>query len=98
MVPDPAIREVVRSGAVLAPGRPAGHSQASLLDSIVLTAPERPAPVEFRLGPAERADRMGFLPRDCQAAIDTAPGWIRLAAAYGSTYLSDGNSLGLLSL
>ena len=41
---------------------------------------------------------MGFLPRGGQAAIDTAPGWVRVAAAYGSTYLSDGNPLGLLTL
>jgi hypothetical protein len=40
---------------------------------------------------------MGFLPRDSQVAIDAGPGWVRLAAAYGSTYVSDGNPLGLLA-
>jgi hypothetical protein len=41
---------------------------------------------------------MGFLPRGSEVAVDVGSGWTRLAAAYGSTYVSDGNPLGLLSL
>lgn len=98
-VPDTAIREVVRSGALLAAGTDTRPGQQALLDSIVLTAqPESGPPVRVPLGALSGLTRMGFLPRGGEAAVDTAPGWIRVAAAYGSTYVSDGKPLGLLSL
>jgi hypothetical protein len=99
IVPDTAIRDVVRSGALLAQGADTRPGQQALLDSIVLTAhAESGPPVQVPLGALSALTRMGFLPRDGQAAIDTAAGWIRIAAAYGSTYVSDGKPLGLLSL
>ncbi len=98
-VPDTAIREVVRSGALLAQGTDTRPGQQALLDSIVLTAqPESGPPVRVPLSALSALTRMGFLPRGGEAAVDTAAGWIRLAAAYGSTYVSDGKPLGLLSL
>jgi hypothetical protein len=98
-VPDTAIREVVRSGALLAQGTDTRPGQQALLDSIVLTAqPESGPPVRVPLSALSGLTRMGFLPRGGEAAVDTAPGWIRVAAAYGSTYVSDGKPLGLLSL
>jgi hypothetical protein len=98
-VPDTAIREVVRSGALLAQGTGTRPGQQALLDSIVLTAqPESGPPVRVPLSALSGLTRMGFLPRGGEAAVDTAAGWIRLAAAYGSTYVSDGKPLGLLSL
>jgi hypothetical protein len=98
-VPDTAIREVVRSGALLAQGADSRPGQQALLDSIVLTAqPESGPPVQVPLSALSALTRMGFLPRGGEAAVDTAAGWIRLAAAYGSTYVSDGKPLGLLSL
>jgi hypothetical protein len=99
IVPDTAIRDVVRSGALLAQGADTRSGQQALLDSIVLTAhAESGSPVQVPLSALSALTRMGFLPRGGQAAVDTAAGWIRVAAAYGSTYASDGNSLGLLSL
>lgn len=98
VVPDQAIREVVRSGAALAPSATTRSGQQALLDSIVLTARSENRTVEVPLGPLSALIRMGFLPPDGQAAVDTAPGWIRVAAAFGSTYVSDGNPLGLLAL
>jgi len=100
VVPDRVIRDLVRSGADLAAGATSRQSQESLLASVVLTAAGdgSASPVQVRLGALTALTRMGFLPRDSQVAIDAGPGWVRLAAAYGSTYVSDGNSLGLLSL
>jgi hypothetical protein len=99
VVPDSVVRELVRSGAGLAAGATSRQGQESLLASVVLTAAADGASpeVQVRLGALTALTRMGFLPRDGQAAIDTVPGWVRLAAAYGSTYTSDGNPLGLLS-
>jgi len=99
VVPDTVIREIVRSGALLAQGADTRPGQQALLDSIVLTAQaDSGPPVQVPLSALSALTRMGFLPRDGQAAVDTAAGWIRLAAAYGSTYVSDGKPLGLLSL
>ncbi|HST48807.1 hypothetical protein [Jatrophihabitans sp.] len=98
VVPDSVVRNLVRSGAELAAGTTSRQGQESLLASVVLTAADGASPeVQVRLGALTALTRMGFLPRDGQAAIDTAPGWVRVAAAYGSTYTSDGNPLGLLS-
>jgi hypothetical protein len=100
VVPDRVIRDLVRSGAELAAGASSRQSQEALLASVVLTAAGNGSadPVQVRLGALTALTRMGFLPRDSEAAIDTGPGWVRVAAAYGSTYVSDGNPLGLLSL
>ncbi|UQX89640.1 hypothetical protein M6D93_06450 [Jatrophihabitans telluris] len=112
-VPDATIRELVRSGALLARDAESRTSQESLLSSVVLTVDEAPSgapastrgePVRVPLGPLSALTRMGFLPRDSDAAVDTAPGWIRIAAGYGSTYVATSRSgldllggLGLLS-
>jgi len=98
IVPDSAVREVVRSGALLAPSAPSRSGQQSLLSSIVLTARSETRTVEVPLGPLSALTRMGFLPRGGQAAVDVAPGWIRVAAGYGSTYVTDGNALNLFAL
>jgi hypothetical protein len=100
VVPDRVIRDLVRSGAELAAGATSRQSQESLLASVVLTATGDGSadPVQIRLGALTALTKMGFLPRDSQVAIDAGPGWVRLAAAYGSTYVTDGNPLGLLSL
>lgn len=98
VVPDSAVREVVRSGALLAPSATTRSAQQSLLASTVLTASDGSQAVEVPLGPLSALTRMGFLPRGGQAAIDTAPGWLRIAAAYGSTFISHGNLSGLLAL
>ena len=99
VVPDSVIRNLIRSGAELAAGATSRQSQESLLASVVLTATGDGSgqPVQVRLGALSALTRMGFLPRNSEAAIDAGPGWVRIAAAYGSTYVSDGNPLGLLS-
>jgi hypothetical protein len=100
VVPDSVIRALVRSGAELAAGATSRQSQESLLASVVLTVAGDGStpPVEVRLGALTALTRMGFLPQGSEAAVDVSPGWIRVAAAYGSTYVSRGNPLGLLSL
>ncbi|HEU5271534.1 MAG TPA: hypothetical protein VFU36_16520 [Jatrophihabitans sp.] len=98
VVPDKAIRAVVRSGALLAREASSRSGQQALLGAIVLTASSEGRSVDVPLGPLSALTRMGFLPRGGEAAVDVAPGWIRVAAAYGSTYVNDGNPLGLLSL
>jgi hypothetical protein len=97
VVPDQAIREVVRAGALLARDTTSRSGQQALLSSIVLTASSGERRVDVPLGPLSALTRMGFLPRGGEAAVDVVPGWIRVAAAYGSTYVNDGNPLGLLS-
>ncbi len=97
VVPDQAIRDVVRSGALLARDATSRSGQQALLSAIVLTASSGDRSVQVPLGPLSALTRMGFLPRGSEAAVDVAPGWIRIAASYGSTYVSDGNPLGLLS-
>lgn len=101
LVPDKVIRDLVRSGAELAVGATSRPSQEALLASVVLTAKagDGSAPqARVRLGALTALTRMGFLVRDSGAAIDVCPGWVRVAAALGSTYVSDGKPLGLLSL
>lgn len=100
VVPDSVIRGLVRSGAELAGGATSKQSQESLLASVVLTAAgDGSTPdVEVRLGALTALTRMGFLPRDSEVGIDAGPGWVRVAAGYGSTYVSDGKPLGLLTL
>ena len=104
LVPVSVIRALVRSGAELAIGAGSRQSQESLLASVVLTAtPEpgngSPEPVLVPLSPVSALTRMGFLPRDSQVAVDTSPGWIRLAAALGSTFVTTSHGgLGILGL
>lgn len=98
VVPDQAVREVVRSGALLARETTSRAGQQSLLSAIVLTVSAGSRTVEVPLGPLSALTRMGFLPRGGEAAIDVASGWIRATAGYGSTYVTDGNPLGLLAL
>jgi hypothetical protein len=101
VVPDRVIRDLVRSGAELAVGATSRQSQESLLASVVLTAAAGDSSVpdvQVRLGALTALTRMGFLGRDSEAAIDVSPGWVRVAAALGSTYVNDGKPLGLLSL
>lgn len=99
LVPDAAIREVVRSGALLVQSATSRSGQQSLLDSIVLTAQSGGERVEVPLAPLSALTRMGFLPRGSEAAIDIAPGWLRVAAPRGSTFLSTGkDQLNLLGL
>ncbi len=98
VVPDSAVREVVRSGALLAPSATSRSGQQSLLSSIVLTARSETRTVEVPLGPLSALTRMGFLPRGGHAAVEVAPGWIRVAAGYGSTYIAQGNPLNLFAL
>lgn len=99
LVPDTAIREVVRSGALLARDATNRVGQQALLDAIVLTAQSDQHRIEVPLAPLSALTRMGFLPRDSQAAVDTAPGWLRIAAPHGSTFVSTGKAqLNLLRL
>lgn len=99
VVPDEEIRNVVRSGALLAPSATTRTGQQSLLAATVLQVTRGEDSVEVPLGPLSALTKMGFLPRDSQAAIDVAPGWIRVAAAFGSTFVASGsNPLGLLNL
>lgn len=90
VVPDSAIRGVVRAGALLARDTSSRSGQQALLDAIVLTVQSDDQQIEVPLGPLSALTRMGFLPRDSQAAVDTAPGWIRVAAPLGSTFISTG--------
>jgi hypothetical protein len=98
-VPDAAIREIIRSGVSRAQDANTAANQQSLLSAIVLTAQAGEIRVPVPLGPVSALTRMGFLPRDCEAAVDILPGWIRLAAPYGSTFVTTGVSpLGMLNL
>jgi hypothetical protein len=100
VVPDTAVRDLVRSGALLARSTSSRGEQQSLLASIVLHATsESGDTAEVPLGPISALTRMGFLPRGGSAAVDTAPGWLRIAAAYGSTFVAtDAGPLGGLGL
>jgi hypothetical protein len=95
-VPETDIRAIVRSGAELARTADTRSGQESLLSSTVLRVDDDGGTVEVPLGPLSALTRMGFLPRSGSAAIDVAAGWLRVAARYGSTYVSTGSALGLL--
>jgi hypothetical protein len=101
LVPDREIRNLVRSGAQLAQSAASRTGQQALLSSIVLsvTSTSTGRSAEVPLGPISALTRMGFLPRDASAAVDVAPGWIRIAAPYGSTFIGSGSgALGGLDL
>lgn len=99
-VPDAEIREVVRSGASLAQTTTTRAGQESLLGSTVLRVSGEGETVEVPLGPLSALTKMGFLPRDSRAAVDIAPGWLRVAAPYGSTFVATArtSTLGMLTL
>jgi hypothetical protein len=98
-VPDSEIRGLIRSGAALAQDASSKAGQEALLSSVVLTATSADRAVAVPLGPLSALTRMGFLPRGAQAAVDVVPGWIRIAAPYGSTFVTTGVSpLGMLNL
>ena len=94
-VPGSVVRELVSSGASLARAVPTTVAHKSLLGSVVLTASSGDRSVDVPLAALSALTRMGFLPRDSHAAIDVAPGWLRVAATYGSSYLATANALGL---
>ncbi len=77
-----------------------GHQpggQQALLASVVLRVQAAGAAVEVPLGPFSALTRLDFLPPASQVAVDTAPGWLRLATPLGSAFLATGQSvLGLL--
>jgi uncharacterized small protein (DUF1192 family) len=99
LVPDDAVREVVRTGAELAKQSATRPAQEALVSSVVLTARSGERTVDVPLGALSALTRMGFLPRDSSVAIDVTAGWIRVAAVFGSTFVSTGSSvLGLLNL
>lgn len=88
VVPADVVQRLVRSGAQLAPSVASRTAQQSLLASRVLTASNTELSVDVPLGLLSSLVRMGFLPADGAAAIDAHPGWLRVAAAFGSTYQS----------
>ncbi|MGX7679140.1 hypothetical protein ACSMXN_09595 [Jatrophihabitans sp. DSM 45814] len=97
IVPDSTLRDLIRSGAQLAREAASKPAQEALVNSIVLTATSPGHTVDVPLGAVSALTRMGFLPRGTSAAIDVAPGWVRVAAQFGSTFVaSAGNALGLL--
>jgi hypothetical protein len=97
VVPDATIRDLVRTGALLARDTSTRQTQQSLVTSVVLRAESPSGTAEVPLGALSALTRMGFLPRGSQAAVDIAPGWLRMTAPYGSTFVSTGtNVLGLL--
>jgi hypothetical protein len=71
VVPDSAIRDVVRAGA-------------REIKSLGGTAPRAEAKITLRVAAA--LTRMGFLPRESQAGVDIVGRWIRLAGGYGAVY------------
>ena len=91
VVPDRELRDLVRSGALLGQQATSRNEQQALLSSVVLRATsDAGRTVEVPLGPISALTRMGFLPRAASAAIDVAPGWLRVAAPFGSTFVTTG--------
>jgi len=88
VVPDTAIRDVVRAGAreIKSLGGTAPRREQALLDAVVLTAKSDGAEAKITLRVAAALTRMGFLPRDSQAGVDVVGRWIRLAGGYGAVY------------
>ncbi len=96
VVPDTVIRPLVRAGAMTlkqaaeregVPGaQPRAEVSDALLDSIVLTVTDGAQRAELTLRMVSALTRMGFLPRDSSANVDTAGRWLRIAGRYGSIY------------
>lgn len=98
-VPEATVRGLVAHGARLAPLATGRASQQALLASVVLTATSGPHRVDVPLGPFSALTRLGFLPPDSQVVLDVTPGWIRVAARFGSAYVArPGPGLNLLTL
>jgi len=97
-VPGAVVRELVSSGASLARAAPTTVAHKSLLGSVVLTASSGQRRVDVPLAALSALTKMGFLPRDSYAAIDVAPGWLRVAATYGSSYLATASALGITAV
>ncbi len=106
-VPDDVVRNLVRTGALAladaavregVPGaRPRADVAGALLDSVVLTVTDDSgASAEVTLRAVSALTRMGFLPRDGRAYVDSAGRWVRVVAEYGTVYLERaGHTLGL---
>jgi hypothetical protein len=92
LVPGEVIRDLVQTGADLARGVTARAEQDSLLASTVLTVTSQ-QPVEVPLRALAALTSMGFLPDGSSAGVDEAPGWIRIAAPYGSTFIAKPSGL-----
>lgn len=92
IVPGDVVQQLVRSGAELAPSVSSRTAQQSLLASTVLTASNSESSVDVPLGLLSGLVRMGFLPPDGAAAIDTHQSWLRVAAGFGSTYRHRGGA------
>ena len=88
LVPDSAIRDVVRAGAreIKSLGGTAPRREQALLDSVVLTVANDGGQAEITLRVVAALTRMGFLPRDSQAGVDVVGRWIRLTGTYGAVY------------
>jgi hypothetical protein len=88
VVPDSAIRDVVRAGAreIKSLGGTAPRREQALLDAVVLTVAGDSAEAKITLRVAAALTRMGFLPRESQAGVDVVGRWIRLAGGYGAVY------------
>ena len=98
-VPDSAVRDVVRTGALAlkdaaaregVPGaQPRAEVADALLDSVVLTvsADDDPAATaQLTLRTLSALTRMGFVARGSQVHVDRSGRWLRVAAAYGTVY------------
>ena len=99
IVPDTAIREVVRAGAreIKSLGGTAPRREQALLDAVVLTVANDGSEAKITLRVAAALTRMGFLPRDSQAGVDVVGRWIRLAGSYGAVYAEQpGAGLGII--
>jgi hypothetical protein len=99
VVPDVAIRDVVRAGAreIKALGGMSPRREQALLDAVVLTVAGDGAEAKITLRVAAALTRMGFLPRNSHAGVDVAGRWIRLAGTYGAVYAEQpGAGLSLL--
>jgi hypothetical protein len=91
-VPDAEIRPLVRSGALLARSASSRTEQGALLDGTVLRVSAGVERVDVPLGSLSALTRMGFLPKGGDVMVDVAGGWIRTAAAFGSTYAARADS------
>jgi hypothetical protein len=78
------------AAAAVASTERASVPRAAGLDGPALQA------ADVRLGPLSALTKMGFLPRGSTVAVDVAPGWTRVAAAFGSAYSASASPLSLL--
>jgi len=98
-VPDGVIRDLIRASSEVAQRASTRSEQESLLASTVLSASSASRTVEVPLGPLTALTRMGFLPRGTSVGVDVRGAWTRLAAKYGSTFVTRGaTSPGVLGL